>query len=387
MDLNRFNLFNAEDFVTDELFREIADKGSLSIQSLKLQFPFKQKEIDLAVEMLNKLQTLEFEQTPEKKLEQWNTILRKQKRSLRLKFFKYAASILLIAGSGSAALYHLIQQDSIENFVSSKDINYSDGKLILANGKQISISQKQSNISYTADGAWVVLNDTVEITQSVKDDGFNQIIVPFGKRSNLILSDGTKVWINSGSRLVYSPVFRGKNREVFLEGEAYFEVAKDEKKPFFVRTNAFKLKVYGTKFDVQAYKQDNEYNTILIEGKVSVELNQGGILAKERFLFPDQMATFSADKKDFLISKVENIDNYTAWKEGYLIFKNETFQSISKRVSRYYNINIELIEEMQVKRLSGKLDLKDDPERVLDGLALISKSRYVKNVNKFNFYK
>ena len=213
------------------------------------------------------------------------------------------------------------------------------------------------------------------------------MIVPFGKRSNLILSDGTRVWVNSGSRLVYAPVFKGKSREVFLEGEAYFEVAKDEKKPFFVRTNAFNVKVYGTKFDVQAYQQNNEYNTILIEGKVSLQVNNGGILSKERFLFPDQKAMLSADKDDFLVTEVANIDNYTAWKEGYLIFKNEAFQSILKRVSHYYNINIELNEEMQIKRLSGKLDLKDDPERVLDGLSLISKIRYVKNVNKYCFHE
>jgi ferric-dicitrate binding protein FerR (iron transport regulator) len=87
------------------------------------------------------------------------------------------------------------------------------------------------------------------------------------------------------------------------------------------------------------------------------------------------------------VTEVANINNYTAWKEGYLIFKNETFQSIIKRVSHYYNIQVELKEEMLVKRLSGKLDLKDDPERVMDGLALISKIKYVKDINKYRFYE
>jgi ferric-dicitrate binding protein FerR (iron transport regulator) len=213
------------------------------------------------------------------------------------------------------------------------------------------------------------------------------MIVPFGKRANLILSDGTKVWMNSGSRLIYSPVFKGSSREVFLDGEAYFEVTKDEKKPFFVRTNEFKVKVYRTKFDVQAYKEDNDFSTILMEGKVSLTLNRGGIIAKEHFLYPDQKAILTSNKDNFLVTEVANINNYTAWKEGYLIFKNETFQSIIKRVSHYYNIQVELKEEMLVKRLSGKLDLKDDPERVMDGLALISKIKYVKDINKYRFYE
>ena len=388
MNLQHFNTYHAEDFVIDEIFCEIVSKGSLSIQSLKEQFPNKQNEIDLAVAMLHKLQKMDFQQSTEKKFEHWNIILRKQKRSVRLLFFRYAAAILLIAGGGSAAFFHFTQPTSIERFVSSKEFNnYSDATLIIADGKQINIYPKQSKIKYSADGAGVLVNDTTQINQTVEKESFNQLIVPFGKRSNLILSDGTKVWINSGSRLIYSPVFTGKSREVFLEGEAYFEVAKNEKIPFFVRTTAFRVKVYGTKFDVQAYKEVNEYNTILINGKVSLTINQGGILAKERFLFPDQKAMLSEGRHDFLVTEVSNISNYIAWKEGYLIFKNETLQSILKRVSHYYNINIELDEAIQAKRLSGKLDLKDDPVRIIDGLALISKVRYVRNINKYRLYE
>ena len=383
-----FNTYQAEDFAIDEIFLEIVAKGPLSVQSLKRQFPNKQNEIDLAVEMINKLKETGFQQSPEKKLEQWNSILKKQKQTIRLQFLKYAAAILLIAGAGSATFFHLTQQSSIERFASSKEFdNHTDATLIIANGQKIGISQKQSNIKYSADGLGVVVNDSSNIKQTVGKESYNQMIVPFGKRANLVLSDGTKVWMNSGSRLVYSPVFRGSSREVFLDGEAYFEVKKDENRPFFVRTNVFKVKVYGTKFDVQAYKEDNDFSAILIKGKVSLTLNSGGIISKEHFLYPDQKAILSEGKDNFLVTEVTNINNYTAWKEGYLIFKNETFQSIIKRVSHYYNIQVELKEEMQVKRLSGKLDLKDDPERVLDGLALISKIKYVKNINKYRFYE
>lgn len=387
MDVNHFNSYKAEDFLTDETFCEIVRKGNHSIQSLKERFPFRKLEIDIAVEMLHQLKKMDFQQSPEKKLEHWDAVWRKHKRSIRLKILRYAASILVFAGIGSVTIYQISQRNSIEKFVQSKEINRSDAALILANGEQINMSQNQSNVKYSADGTGVLVNDTSELKQTLEKDGFNEIIVPYGKRSNLILSDGTKVWINSGSHLVFSPVFKGKTREVFLEGEAYFEVAKDEKKPFYVRTDEFKVKVYGTKFDLQAYKNSSEYNTILIEGKVSLELNNGSILSKEHFLYPDQKATLSEDRDNFIIAEVANIENYTAWKEGYLIFKNEAFPSILNRVSHYYNININLDAEIKLKRLSGKLDLKDDPERVLDGLALISKCRYEKKLNKYDFYE
>jgi ferric-dicitrate binding protein FerR (iron transport regulator) len=223
--------------------------------------------------------------------------------------------------------------------------------------------------------------------QTIVEGSFNQLIVPHGKRSFIQLSDGSKVWVNSGSRLVFLPVFKGNKREVFLEGEAYFEVAKDMKKPFYVRTDAYDIKVYGTRFDVQAYKLDNEYNTILLEGKVSLEIKNGTANSKEHFLLPNQKASLADQKGNLFITEVANIDNYTAWKDGYLIFKNEPFPELLKRVSRYYNITILPNNQASIKRLSGKLDLKDNPERVLDGLSVISKSRYSKQGNQYVFYE
>jgi transmembrane sensor len=387
MDFYRFSTYSTEDFITDEAFRGIVKGGFISIEDLKDHVPLKRAEIDLAVEMLGRLQNMEFQQSPERKFKQWNTILKKHKRSVRLRFFRYAAAILLIVGGGSIAFYHSKQSPSIEKFVSSTAINFRNTELILADGKHIGIGRRQSNIKYSADGKGVLLNDTTEMKQSVSEDAYNQMIVPHGKRSQIVLSDGTKVWINSGSRLVYLPVFKANIREVFLEGEAYFEVAKDAKKPFYVRTDAYSVKVYGTKFDVQAYKVDNEYNTILLEGKVSLKIKHGNLLSKEHFLSPNHKACLSADKEDILISEVADIDNYTAWKDGYLVFKNEAFPELLTRVAHYYNIRIEVNPQTQIKYVSGKLDLKENPERVLDGLAVISKARYVKQDNKYVFYE
>ena len=387
MDLHHFNTYSSEDFLIDGDFLEIVSGGPGAIEGLKEKFPLKRFEIELAIEMLNSLQHPEFKQLPEIKLEQWNRILKKHKKKSRLKWFKYAASLLMIIGSGTFAFFHFRQPPNIEKFIASTTVNYHDTELILADGRHVGISLKQSNVKYSADGAGVLVNDTTHMKQTVSEGTYNQMIVPHGKRSFIQLSDGTKVWINSGSRLVFLPVFKGNKREVFLEGEAYFEVAKDPKKPFYVRTDAYNVKVYGTRFDVQAYKSDNEYNTILLEGKVSLELKLGTSRSKEHFLLPNQKASMVDPKGNLLITEVANIDNYTAWKDGYLIFKNEPFPELLKRVSRYYNVSIAINNQAINNRLSGKLDLKDNPERVLDGLAVISKSRYAKRENQYVFYE
>ena len=387
MDLHHFNTYSSEEFLMDEEFLRIVSGGSSAIEELKKQFPTKRYEIGMAVELLNKLQQPEFQQTPDKKLEQWNTVLKLHKKGLRLKWFRYAASLLMILGTGTLALFHFKQQPTIEKFAATTIANYQDTELILADGKRVGISKKQSNVKYSTDGSGVLVNDTTHMKQIIAEGSFNQLIVPHGKRSFIQLSDGTKVWINSGSRLIFQPVFKGNKREVLLEGEAYFEVAKDAKKPFYVRTDAYNVKVYGTRFDVQAYKSDNEYNTILLEGKVSLEMKQGAANSKEHFLLPNQKASLSDPKDELLITEVANIDNYTAWKDGYLIFKNEPFPELLKRVSRYYNIGIVPDNQVNIKRVSGKLDLKDNPERVLDGLAIISKSRYSKQGNQYVFYE
>jgi ferric-dicitrate binding protein FerR (iron transport regulator) len=387
MELHHFNTYSSEDFLMDGDFLEIVSQGYLAIEDLKGHFPTKRAEISMAVELLNNIQQPEFLQTQEKKLKQWNKVLDHRKKTVRLKWFKYAGLILMVVGIGALALFNYKQQPNIEKFAATTTAKYQDTELILADGQHVGINVKQSNVKYSADGAGVLVNDTTHMKQTIAEGSFNQLIVPHGKRSFIQLSDGSKVWVNSGSRLVFLPVFKGNKREVFLEGEAYFEVAKDNKKPFYVRTDAYDIKVYGTRFDVQAYKLDNEYNTILLEGKVSLEMKQGMANSKEHFLLPSQKASLTDPKSGLLISEVANIDNYTAWKDGYLIFKNEPFPELLKRVSRYYNIAILPNNQASIKRLSGKLDLKDNPERVLDGLAVISKSRYSKQGDQYVFYE
>jgi len=381
----RFN--STDDFILDEDFREIVrESGSNDrLKELLECFPEKQQEIDLAVKVIRGLHARKFQQSDKKKHELWQQIMHHQKRQTRRLFFRVAASLVLLIGFGSSVFYFTNTKQVEKNIVASVPQS-NNATLILADGKKVSITSKQSTIRYSANGSGIMVNDTSAIEQPVSAEGLNEMIIPYGKHSYIMLSDGTGVWLNSGSRLVFPPVFRGNTREVFLEGEALFEVAKNREKPFYVKTDLFKMKVYGTKFNVQAYVHDNNYSIVLVEGKVSMNVNNG-LPSEEIFLAPNQKATISKDKEKFEISFVENPDFDTAWVAGYLTFKNEEVPDLLKRVSRYYNVTIETNLPDNIEKIYGKLDLKDNLERVLDGIAFISKTKYEKVGDKYVFMK
>jgi hypothetical protein len=389
MDIERYKTFSAEDFILDQNFVGLVTEKfdpQNSIEQIKEKFPQKSREIDLAVNVVKALQSSEEEQSDTQILELWRQIVRKQGRQIRLRILKYAAAVFLAIGIGSSALYVHHKQTSIENFASSGKISGNEATLILADGKKIDIGGNKSVIQYTGDGTSVSVNDTTRVEQENIANSFNQMIVPFGKRSSMELSDGTKVWLNSGSKLVYATAFKGKTREVFLEGEAYFEVAKDAAKPFYVKTDAFRIMVLGTKFDVKAYKDDNEYNTVLVEGKVSMKVNNQ-LFSKEVFLSPYEKSTILKDHDNFQITQVKDVNICTSWIYGYLEFEKENLADVLKSISRFYNISIEVKTGNQLKKVSGKLDLKTEPERILNGLARLSNTQFIKKDGKYVFYE
>lgn len=384
MNLGKFKLYSAEDFILDEDFRKVVREpySSGRLKRIMENLPEKQDEINIAIEVLNGLLVEKFQQHAKRKQETWRNIVRTQKSRVLSIHLRVAASLILMIGIGSAALYFSRAQ-KIDNVISTVELPSKNASLILADGKTISISSTQSTLKYSKDGAGILVNDTSGIPQPVSGNGLNQMIVPYGKRSFIVLSEGSKVWLNSGSKLIFPPVFKGKTREIFLEGEALFDIAKNIEKPFFVKTGMFKMKVYGTKFNVQAYKQDNDYNVVLIEGKVSMNVNDSHL--KEVFLAPNQKASLTKGQELFEITNVENTEIYTAWVDGYLTFTNEEVGILLKRVSRYYNVQIDSEFSDSVAKIYGKLDLKDDLERVLDGIAFISKTKYKKIGDKYVF--
>jgi transmembrane sensor len=173
-------------------------------------------------------------------------------------------------------------------------------------------------------------------TNQVFKKTFTENIAPKGQKSNVILPDGTKAYLNSGSALRYDNFFGKKYRNIQLVGEAYFEVTRNEKLPFIINADEIEIKVLGTKFNVMAYPEDNFVETMVKEGKVSVTDVHG---KNSVFLTANQKATFHKDTKQLLFNNA-NADLYTSWKENLLIFDNENFADVIKKLERWYDVTV-----------------------------------------------
>jgi ferric-dicitrate binding protein FerR (iron transport regulator) len=175
---------------------------------------------------------------------------------------------------------------------------------------------------------------------------YTENIVPNGQRSQVLLPDGTKIFLNSGTILKYDSYFGKRYRDIDLVGEAYFEVAHKEKMPFRIRTSEIEINVLGTKLNVMAYPDEKLIETTVTEGKVSVkELNGNTSLT----LNASQKATFHKDSKLLLLNDV-NPKPYISWKENLLTFDNENFANVIKKLERWYNVSI---------NVNGKDSLED----------------------------
>ncbi len=178
-----------------------------------------------------------------------------------------------------------------------------------------------------------------EIMQTSDLSGtYNEIKVPKGEKSILYLYDGTKVWLNSGTTLKYPATFNNKERKVYVDGEAFFIVAKKKHQPFIVQACQMDIEVFGTRFNICAYHEDNEFYVTLEEGSVKAGNNQnrtGLILA------PGEQAIFNRRTNHFRHRKV-NPELYSSWKENMLRFEDDSFKDVIKKMERWYDVKISL---------------------------------------------
>ncbi len=164
---------------------------------------------------------------------------------------------------------------------------------------------------------------------------------PKGKRTIQTLADGTVVHLNANSRFKYAKVFSGDTREVFLEGEAYFDVASNPEKPFIVRTTEIATRVLGTSFNVRAYRDEPDIKVSLLEGKVEISNSQSPAVPKH-FLSPDQQYIFNREDTTININTTANLGKAIAWKENRLIIDGESLEEAVKKLETWYGVSIEI---------------------------------------------
>ena len=219
-------------------------------------------------------------------------------------------------------------------------------------------------------------------------DTFADISVeaPLGSKTKLYLPDGTLVWLNAGSRMTYSQGFGVDNRKVELEGEGYFEVKRNEKIPFFVKTKDLQLQVLGTKFNFRDYPEDHEVVVSLLEGKVG--LNNLLREEKEAVLSPDERAVLN--KANGLLT-VESVtaSNASQWTDGYLFFDEELLPDIAKELERSYNVKIHIANDsLKTFRFYGNFVRREQNiQEVLEALASTEKMQYKIEERNITIYK
>lgn len=166
-----------------------------------------------------------------------------------------------------------------------------------------------------------------------KTEHYNTIIVPAGQRINLILSDNTNLWLNANSEFKYPTDFSNENRTVYLDGEAYFEVSKDENKPFIVKTSKGDVRVTGTSFNVEAYSRFDSFKTSLFKGGVDIYKEEEKLVS----LKPNQIGLLENNK--LLITDISDKDQYL-WREGLIAFNNKKLEEILHELEKYFDVVI-----------------------------------------------
>lgn len=300
-----------------------------------------------------------------------------------------AASLAL--GMFFFSIYNATEQPSLllQKAASSANLNNygNEVKLILNNKKEVNIAEKKSTLVYSNNGKTVNINNEKNIDQPMETTNkisYNTIVVPFGKKSQLTLSDGSIVWLNSGSKLTYPSVFDTKKREVHLVGEAIFEVAHNANSPFHVLVDGNDIKVLGTIFNVSSYPDDNNISTALQKGSIEITYTEKGQFfdSKESLIIsPGTLATYNKNKVKLNLKKVD-MTPYFSWRDGVFIFKKNNLQDIMKKISRHYGVTITIADSILLqKTFSGKLDINNDLNTVMKIMKKTSKFEFEENAN------
>ena len=247
--------------------------------------------------------------------------------------------------------------------------------LILGDGREIELSNRNVNKALEESGI-VIVNDSSRIEYRRNTGGgdkevMNKIIVPTGGEYNLILSDGTWVYLNAESVITYPQKFVGEKREVTLEGEAYFQVTASKEHPFIVKTKDMDVLVTGTEFNVKAYPDELNVQTTLLRGKVAVF---AGIDKKEKIeIEPNQQAEWSRENVKLQVREVDP-DLFVAWKNGQFLFRQDRLEDIMKTLARWYDMEVFYLDE-SIKNMAfaGKLDRSEDITPILNVLRATDK--------------
>ncbi len=381
-----YNFLRDEDFIRWRLFqtKELGEYWN----SFLIEYPHLEKKFHESVMQFDAVK-INQDQLPEKDKRNiyqavWVDIQRYKRRRL-VRRISSAVAVLMIAilsvtffirkdntGPNDSALAEIIVGETLPE----EDI------YIISGGEKINIAHK-SHIGLTGDGKALVTDSTdsqKELLLAAAE--LNKLVVPYGKRTNLTLPDGTEIWLNSGTQLDFPTEFTGSRREIRVNGEIFINVAHNPEIPFVVHAQDMDIYVQGTSFNISAYHDDNRKTVVLVEGKVKVKMDDNQmaeLLPHEKLEITDNDIT----------KKSVNVSEYISWTKGILEFDEAPVSEILRKIGRYYNVHFESSPEIKLndKTCSGKLFLSNNLDSVMTSVSVLSSTVYQRENNSIYITK
>lgn len=301
-------------------------------------------------------------------------------KRIRIFYGSAAAVVILVLGIAVSLLLPVGTEQPTVIVANDFPAGESKATLTLASGMRRELGQPttdsivwQEGIRLDASGEEIKY-DRERIDSTVS--GFNTLEVPRKGEFRLVLADGTKVWMNAESSLKYPVAFSGKERRVYLEGEAYFEVSKNKEMPFIVDMGKASIQVLGTSFNARAYKDETNISATLAEGRI--QLNAG---KKNVRLLPEEQGVFELSTGNLSRKKVD-INLYTGWKDGRFIFQEQTLEEMMNTLARWYDINV-FFENCAAREVTftGNLKRYDSFNKIIELLEMTGMAHFKVNGN------
>ena len=387
----QYTFKDIEEFLLDDDFFQWVKYGSsnngFDIELYKRQHPGSEERIELAITMIRSMKVVEhtLPTSQEYKMQSFDRMMNKlhsqdtkltQLRRIHpykriVAYVESMAALLLICLGSYYWIATFKVQEEVGLTADMIDSLSRSGQVqVLLDGKQaIGLDKNNAEIRVDEDGA-VIVDDKLVAASKGEKISMSQVVVPYGKRTKIILPDGSSLWINSGSCISYGSDFT-MNRRLNVQGEVFLDVKKDEQHPFIVKTTHLEVSVLGTAFNVTDYAKDMETSVVLVRGSVDVKVDNK---AKKR-LVPNQRLSMESGAVE--VNEVD-VYSYICWKDDIMNFDGQKLTAVLKALSRYYNTKIEIIGSLEDEKCYGSLDLNCTLEEVLESISLTTPLKIVR---------
>lgn len=379
---NGYNFLEDEDFIRWRLFQTKESEDYWT--NFRMENPQLEEAIQEAIKQFNAVKINNYNLSDREKSYIYKNILQNishyKKRRLTIRIASIAA-VSLIALLSTLFVIQM-KNDARQNRLNENEMivgqTLPEEEIYLITGNKKTQLLHNSHIGLSDNGKATITDSTdTKKELLLARTELNRLVVPYGKRTNLTLADGSEVWLNSGTQLDFPSEFKGKTREIHVDGEIYIDVAPNQQIPFIVHAQDMQIRVLGTSFNISAYRDDIKKTIVLVEGKVKVERGETQLAE----LLPNEKIDVTENK---VLKETVNTSEYISWKKGILEFNGTPMSEILKKIGRYYNVQFEetTAAKLNDQTFSGKLFLSNNLDSVMASVSILSSTTYSRENNK-----